>query len=402
MDTTAAPKGFSTRAIWAGQQPCPATGATIVPVYQTATFTLQEPGVTKGFDYSRTVNPTRTAMERQLAALENGKHGIAFGSGMAAVNGAVSLLGMGDHLLATRDIYGGTHRLFTQVLSRCGIEVTFVDTTDVDAVLAATRPNTRLLWLETPSNPTLRLCDIAAIVRTKRPGVLVAADNTFASPFVQRPLDVGADLVVHSTTKYICGHSDVVGGIVICNDDAIAERVRFNQNCVGAIPGPWDAYLTLRGAKTLGLRMRAHNANASAVAEFLAARDDVEEVFYPGLRSHPQHDLARRQMNGFGGIVSFRPRGGVERATRIAQTTQIFALAVSLGGVESLICSPAKMTHASLSPSERAALGIGDDLLRLSVGIEDCPDLIDDLASALDRTADDRATRSLEKVPSYR
>jgi cystathionine gamma-lyase len=376
--------GFSTRAIWSGQNACAATGATIVPVYQTATFTLPQIGVTKGFDYSRTTNPTRLAMERQLAALEDGAFASAFGSGMAAVAGATSLLSSGDHILATRDIYGGTHRLFTQVLSRYGITVTFVDTTDCDATWAAATPNTRLLWLETPSNPTLKLCDIAELAQRKPVGVLIAVDNTFASPFLQQPLCLGADLVVHSTTKYIGGHSDVVGGAVITKDREIGERIAYHQNCVGAVPGPWDAYLTLRGAKTLALRMRAHARNAQMVAEFLARRNDVAEVFYPGLSSHPQHELAKRQMGGFGGIVSFRPKGGVERAHAIATSTSIFTLAVSLGGVESLICSPARMTHGSLSPGERADLGITDDLLRLSVGIEEVEDLIADLTQALD------------------
>jgi cystathionine beta-lyase/cystathionine gamma-synthase len=379
--------GFSTRAVWSGQEPCPATGATIVPVYQTATFTLPAVGVTKGFDYSRTINPTRLAMERQLAALEGGAFASAFGSGMAAVAGATSLLSSGDHILATRDIYGGTHRLFTQVLARYGIDVTFVDTTDSKATWTAAKPNTRLLWLETPSNPTLKLCDIDAIVRLKAAGVLVAVDNTFASPFLQRPLALGVDLVIHSTTKYIGGHSDVVGGAVITNNGEIAERIAYHQNCVGAVPGPWDAYLTLRGAKTLSLRMRAHSRNAQAIAEFLAVRDDVAEVYYPGLATHPQHELAKRQMSGFGGIVSFRPKGGAERARAIAAATSIFSLAVSLGGVESLICSPAKMTHGSLMPQERADLGITDDLLRLSVGIEDVEDLIADLRQALESTA---------------
>jgi cystathionine beta-lyase/cystathionine gamma-synthase len=378
------PYGFATRAVWSGQEACAATGATIVPVYQTATFTLPQIGRHKGFDYSRTVNPTRSAMERQLAALEGGAYASAFASGMAAVAGATSLLSSGDHVLATRDIYGGTHRLFTTVLSRYGVEVTFVDTADPRNVWAAHRPNTRLLWLETPSNPLLKLCDIAALVASKPPGVTIAVDNTFASPLLQQPLCLGADLVVHSTTKYIGGHSDVIGGVVITNDREIGERIAYHQNCVGAVPGPWDAYLTLRGAKTLALRMRAHARNAQIVAEFLAARDDVAAVHYPGLATHPQHALAKRQMSGFGGIVSFRPQGGPARAYAIATSTAIFALAVSLGGVESLICSPAKMTHGSLTPEQRAGLGITDDLLRLSVGIEEPEDLIADLAAALD------------------
>ena len=277
-------RGFSTRAIWSGQEPCAATGATIVPVYQTATFTLPEVGVSKGFDYSRSGNPTRLALERQIASLEEGARASAFGSGMAAVAGAVSLLRCGDHLLATHDIYGGTHRLFTQVLPAYGIDVTFVDTTDVETTWAQVRPNTRMLWLETPSNPALSLADIAAFARTKPRGVLVAVDNTFASPFLQRPLALGADLVVHSTTKYICGHSDVVGGAVVAADDAVGERVAFHQNAVGAVPGPWDAYLTLRGVKTLALRMQAHSRNAQRIAEFLSARNDVAEVRIPDCR----------------------------------------------------------------------------------------------------------------------
>jgi cystathionine beta-lyase/cystathionine gamma-synthase len=388
------PLGFSTRAVWSGQEACPATGATIVPVYQTATFTLPEIGVTKGFDYSRTVNPTRCAMERQLAALEGGTFASAFASGMAAVAGATSLLSCGDHVIATRDIYGGTHRLFTTVLSRYGIDVTFVDMSDARKTWAAARPNTRLLWLETPSNPLLRLCDLEALARLRPAGALIVADNTFASPFLQQPLALGADMVVHSTTKYIGGHSDVIGGVVITNDREIAAQVAYHQNCVGAVPGPWDAYLTMRGAKTLGLRMRAHARNAQVIAEFLAGRDDVAEVHYPGLPTHPQHELAKRQMSGFGGIVSFRPKGGPERARAIATSTSIFALAVSLGGVESLICSPARMTHGSLTPQQRLQLDITDDLLRLSVGIEDVEDLVADLACALDSVRESTRART--------
>jgi cystathionine gamma-lyase len=380
-------RGFSTRAIWSGQAPCPSTGATIAPVYQTATYTLPEVGTTKGFDYSRTANPTRLALERQIAALEGGASACAFASGMAAVAGAVSLLRSGDHIIACRDIYGGTHRLFTDVLSRYGVAVTYVDTANVAATWAAVTPSTRLLWLETPSNPTLQLTDIAAHGRAKPSAVLIAVDNTFASPFLQRPLALGADLVVHSTTKYICGHSDVVGGAVVTKDRELGEQIAYHQNCVGAIPGPWDCYLTLRGAKTLAIRMRTHSRNAQTVAEFLAGRGDVAQVHYPGLPEHPQHELAKRQMSGFGGIVSFRPAGGAGRAHAIATSTSIFALAVSLGGVESLVCSPARMTHASLSPHRRAELGITDDLLRLSVGIEEVDDLIADLAAALDATA---------------
>ncbi|HYL26613.1 MAG TPA: PLP-dependent transferase [Candidatus Nitrosotalea sp.] len=376
--------GFSTRAVWSGQEPCAATGATIVPVYQSVTFTLPQIGTTRGYDYSRTANPTRSALERQLADLEGGRYCSAFASGMAAVAGAASLLCAGDHIVATRDIYGGTHRLFTQILARYGIGVTFVDMTDLQAIRRATGPKTRLLWIETPSNPTLKVADIAAIARERLPGIVIAVDNTFASPFLQQPLGLGADVVVHSTTKYIGGHSDALGGAVISNDREIAEAIAHHQNAVGAVPGPWDAYLTLRGAKTLALRMQAQSRNAAAIAEFLAAREDVSEVFYPGLPQHPQHDLAKRQMRAFGGIVSFRPKGGAQRAQAIAASTSIFNLAVSLGGVESLICSPARMTHASLTPQERAELGIGDDLLRLSVGIEEIDDLLADLRSALE------------------
>ena len=360
--------GFSTRAVWAGQEPCEATGATIVPVYQTATFTLPHVGTTRaGFDYSRTANPTRKALEKQLASLEGAQYGSAFASGMAACNAALSLLCAGDHLIAPSDLYGGTHRLITKVLNRYGITATFVDCTDVQAWANAVQANTRLFWIETPSNPTLRLTDIPAIAKIRKPGQIIVADNTFATPFFQRPLALGADIVVHSTTKYLAGHSDVVGGIVVTNEPTLAEQIAFHQNAVGAIPGPWDSYLTIRGAKTLAVRMKAHAENAHAIYEFLNGREDIEEVFYPG----------------FGAIVSFRPRGGVERAHRIAESLQTFALAVSLGGVESLVCFPAKMTHGALTAEERAVRGVTDDLLRLSVGIETTQDLIDDLQAAL-------------------
>jgi len=380
----AASAGFATRAIRTGQDPCSATGSTVTPVYQTATFTQDAVGVTKGFDYSRSGNPTRTALEAQLADLEGARFACAFGSGMAAVNGACSILEAGDHLVATRDCYGGTYRLFSDVLPRYGITTTYVDTCDLDATRAAIRLNTKLVWLETPTNPLLRIVDIAAIAALKRPGLVIAVDNTFATPYWQRPLELGADLVMHSTTKYLGGHSDVVGGIVITDDAALHERIAFHQNAVGAVPGPWDAYLTLRGAKTLAIRMREHERNAHAVAQYLQSRADVAAVFYPGLASHPQHELAKRQMRGFGGIVSFRPHGGAERALAIARSTRIFNLATSLGGVESLICSPTVMTHGSVPAARKAELGITPDLLRLSVGIEDEADIVGDLARALD------------------
>jgi cystathionine beta-lyase/cystathionine gamma-synthase len=380
--------GFSTRAIRVGQDPCSATGATIVPVFQTATFTQESVGLTKGFDYSRSGNPTRKALVAQLADLEGARFGCAFGSGMAAANAAsFSFLRSGDHVVATKDLYGGTHRLFTEVFARYGIETTLVDMCDVAATRAAIRANTKILWVETPTNPLLRLIDIAAICALKRPGLIVAVDNTFATPYWQRPLELGADVVMHSTTKYLSGHSDVVGGIVITNDPDLHAQIAYHQNSVGAIPGPWDAYLTLRGAKTLALRMREHERNARAVADYLESRSDVSVVYYPGLQSHPQHELAKRQMRGFGGIVSFRVRGGAERALELARSMKIFNLATSLGGVESLVCSPWAMTHASVPAAEKIEIGITQDLLRLSIGIEDLPDILADLENALDKSA---------------
>jgi cystathionine beta-lyase/cystathionine gamma-synthase len=386
LEADVATRGFATRAIRTGQDPCRATGATIVPVYQTATFTQEAVGYTKGFDYSRTGNPTRSALEQQLADLEGARFGSAFGSGMAAAAGVASLLRQGDHIVATRDLYGGTHRLFCDVLTRYGIATTFVEMCDLDETRAALRPNTKLLWIETPTNPLLKIIDIAAVVKLRRPGAIVAVDNTFATPYWQRPLALGADVVMHSTTKYLNGHSDVVGGIVITDAPDLHAEIAFHQNAVGAVPGPWDAYLTLRGAKTLALRMREHERNARAVADFLSSRDDVAAVYYPGLPSHPQHELAKRQMRGFGGVVSLRVRGGGERALELVKYLRVFNLATSLGGVESLVCSPPTMTHGSVPPERKAELGITDDLLRLSVGIEDAADLLADLERALDAT----------------
>ena len=382
--TDVATCGFATRAIRAGQNPDAATGATIVPVYQTATFTLSDVGVTKGFDYSRSGNPTRKALETQLASLEGAEYACAFASGMAAVFGATAPLRKGDHILATRDIYGGTHRLFMDLLPRYGIETSYVDMTDIEATRAAIRPNTKLFWLETPANPLLSITDIRAIAALKKPGQIVAVDNTFATPYLQQPLALGADIVMHSTTKYITGHSDVVGGVTITNDPDLRAEIYFQQNAIGAVPGPWDAYLTLRGAKTLAVRMREHEKNAGEVARFLAERDDVETVFYPGLESHPQHELAKRQMSGFGGVVSLRVRGGKARALAFARGLKVFNLATSLGGVESLVCSPSAMTHGSVPVETKQALGITDDLVRLSVGIEDVADILNDLQYALD------------------
>jgi cystathionine gamma-lyase len=385
---------FSTRAIHVGQEADPTTGATIVPVYQTSTYTQERVGEHKGFDYSRTVNPTRLALEKQLASLEGGANGYAFASGMAATAAVLNLLSAGDHAVVTDDLYGGTYRLFTRVLARYGLEFTYVNMSDIDAIRAAIRPNTKLFWLETPTNPLLKLIDIAAVASLRKSGQVVAVDNTFATPYFQQPLALGADVVVHSTTKYIGGHSDVVGGVAITNDDAIADVIKFHQNAVGGIPGPHDAWLTMRGAKTLALRMRQHAQNAQAVAEFLDAHPEVEHVYYPGLPSHPQHALAKRQMSGFGGMVSFVLKGPPSRALDFAHRLRFFSLAESLGGVESLICHPARMTHGSIPKEDRERRGVTDGLLRLSVGIEDVEDLLDDLRIALEVAATNRVADS--------
>jgi cystathionine gamma-synthase/cystathionine gamma-lyase len=378
---------FSTRAIHVGQEADPTTGATIVPIYQTSTYTQDRVGEHKGFDYSRTTNPTRVALEEQLASLEGAEYGSAFASGMAATSAVLNLLSAGDHAVVSDDLYGGTYRLFTRVLERYGLRFTYVDMTDLDAVRAAIEPNTKLFWIETPTNPLLKLVDIRAVVAMRRPGPIVAVDNTFATPYFQQPLALGADVVVHSTTKYIGGHSDVVGGVAITNDKAIAETIKFHQNAVGGVPSPHDAWLTMRGAKTLALRMREHARNAQAVAEFLESHDDVARVYYPGLPSHPQNALAKRQMSGFGGMVSFVLTGPQERALDFAHRLRYFSLAESLGGVESLICHPARMTHGSIPKQDRERRGVTDGLLRLSVGIEDEDDLIDDLTQALEAVA---------------
>ncbi len=377
---------FSTRAIHVGQDADPTTGATIVPIYQTSTYTQTGVGEHRGFDYSRTINPTRVALERQLASLEDARYCSAFASGMAATSAVLNLLSAGDHVVVGDDLYGGTYRFFTKVLARYGLEFTFVDFTDLGAVGAALRPATKLIWAETPTNPLLNVADIAGLAALKSAGRMLAVDNTFASPYFQNPLALGADVVVHSTTKYIGGHSDVVGGAAITNDPQIAETIKFHQNAVGGVPGPMDAWLVMRGAKTLAVRMREHERNARAIAAFLESRDDVERVYYPGLASHPQHELARKQMRGFGGMLSFVLRGGAERARHFVRTTKLFSLAESLGGVESLIGVPALMTHGSIPKEERERRGITDGLLRLSVGIEDADDLIDDLRQALEAT----------------
>ncbi len=375
---------FETLAIHAGQEPDAATGAVTTPVYQTSTFQQDGIGKPRGYEYSRTGNPTRAALETALAALENGRHGLAFASGVAATTAVLSLLRPGDHVVAGDDVYGGTYRLFERVYRPLGVAFDYPPATDADAIAAALRPETRLVWIETPTNPLLRIADLQRIAdATRARGVRLAVDNTFASPFLQRPLELGADIVVHSATKYLGGHSDLIGGAVIVNDDEIHRRIRFYQNAAGAVPGPWDCWLTLRGIKTLAVRMRAHERNARAVAEFLAAHPAVERAHYPGLPGHPQHELARRQMSGFGGMVSFELRGGFAAVERFVARVRLFILAESLGGVESLVCYPPRMTHAALPPSERRRRGIGDNLVRLSVGIEDPEDLLEDLRQAL-------------------
>ena len=375
-----------TLAIHAGQTPDPSTGAVMPPIYATSTYAQSSPGVHQGFEYSRTHNPTRFAYERCVAALEGGSRGFAFASGMAATATLLELLDSGDHVLAMDDLYGGSYRLFERVRRRsAGLDFSFVDMTDPALFEAALTPKTKLVWIETPTNPLLKIVDIAAIAAiAHRHGALVVVDNTFASPMLQRPLQLGADIVMHSATKYLNGHSDMVGGMVVVGDDAdLAERMAFLQNSAGAVQGPFDSFLALRGLKTLHLRMKAHCENAQAIAEFLQGHEAVKDVIYPGLASHPQHELARRQMDGFGGMVSFRLKGGFDAAKRFCERTRLFTLAESLGGVESLVNHPAVMTHASVPVETRARLGIGDDLVRLSVGVEGVEDLRADLNAAL-------------------
>ncbi|MBI5367774.1 MAG: cystathionine gamma-synthase [Planctomycetes bacterium] len=371
---------FNTRAVHAGQAPDPTTGAIMTPIYQTSTYVQEAPGKHKGYDYSRTANPTRTALEANLAALEDARFGVAFSSGCAAANTVMNLLQQGDHVVAGNDLYGGTYRLFTKVYARYGIEFTFVDSTRPEALEQAFRPNTRLLWLETPSNPLLRVTDIAAAARLARArGARVVVDNTFATPYLQTPLALGADFVVHSTTKYLGGHSDVVGGAILLNDEETAQRLHFFQNAVGGVPGPQDCWLVLRGTKTLGVRMERHCANAARIAGWLAEHPRVAHVNYPGLASHPGHEIVKRQMRAGGGMISLEVKGTLEQSVRFVCATKLFALAESLGGVESLLEHPASMTHASIPREERMKAGLSDGLIRLSVGIEDVDDLIADL-----------------------
>jgi cystathionine gamma-lyase len=379
-------QGFSTRAIHAGQAPDPTTGAIMMPIYATSTYVQESPGVTKGYEYSRTQNPTRQAYERCVADLECGTAGFAFASGLAATATVLDLLSSGDHAICVDDLYGGTYRLFENVRRRsAGLAFSFVDLDDPSRIEAAITPRTRMIWVETPTNPLLKLVDLEAVGEIgRRHGLLTVADNTFASPWVQRPLELGFDIVVHSATKYLNGHSDVVGGIAVVGDDReLADRLAYLQNAVGAVAGPFDSFLALRGVKTLGLRMARHCENGLAVARWLEAHPAVERIYYPGLASHPQHALAKRQMSGYGGMVSAVLHGGLTATRRFLERCRVFALAESLGGVESLIEHPAIMTHASIPADQRAARGISDGLVRLSCGVEDLEDLIADLESAL-------------------
>jgi cystathionine gamma-lyase/cystathionine beta-lyase/cystathionine gamma-lyase/homocysteine desulfhydrase len=374
---------FSTVCIHAGQEPDPATGAIITPIYQTSTYVQESLGRHKGHEYARTSNPTRSALEANLAAIEGGRAGFAFASGMAAIGAITSLLRVGDHVVVTDNTYGGTYRLFERVLTRAGLSFTYVDTGDEGAIAAAITPATRMVFVETPTNPILGLTDLAAVAALAHArGLKLVVDNTFASPYVQQPIAFGADLVVHSTTKYLNGHSDSVGGIVVAVHDEDVEWLRFVQNAAGAILGPFDSWLVLRGTKTLAVRMAQHNVNGLALAEYLAGHPKVRKVYYPGLPDHPQHALAARQMRGFGGMLSF-DLGSIDAARRVVERVRVIALAESLGGVESLICHPATMTHASVPAERRQALGITDGLLRISAGIEDVDDLRQDLAEAL-------------------
>jgi cystathionine gamma-lyase len=378
-------KGFGTKAIHAGQPADPITGAVMTPIYQTSTYAQPSPGKHTGYEYSRTDNPTRTAYQECVASLENGKYALAFSSGMATTDAILRTLKSGDHVICADDVYGGTFRLFDKVLTRFGIQFTFIDLSDLAKVEAAIKPNTKMMWIETPTNPMLKIFDIAALAKLARSKKIVSVvDNTFMSPYFQRPLDLGADVVVHSITKFMNGHSDVVGGVLITSNDALYQEFKYIQNAVGAVPGPQDCFLVMRGLKTLHVRMKQHAENGMKIAKFLESHPKIEKVIYPGLPTHPQHELAKKQMHGFGGMISFYVKGDLSHATRLLEKVQIFTLAESLGGVESLIEHPAIMTHASIPPENRKALGIHDTLIRISVGIEEADDLIADLNQALD------------------
>ncbi len=378
--------GFNTKSIHAGQRPDPTTGAIMTPVYLTSTYVQESPGVHKGWEYSRTHNPTRKAYEDCIAALESGKHGFAFASGCAAATTLLHMFKQGDHIIAGDDMYGGTFRLFDKVLKNDGMLFSYVDLTNIANFENAIQPNTKMVWLETPTNPTLKLVDIQKISEiAHKKNVLVFVDNTFMSPYFQRPLELGADVVVHSATKYLGGHSDVIGGVAITSSDTLAEKIAFLSNSMGGIQGAFDSFLCLRSLKTLGLRMKAHQENAFKVAEFLSGNPKVSKVLYPGLKSHPQFELAKKQMFGMGGMITFFIKGGLPEARSFLENVQIFALAESLGGVESLVEHPAIMTHASVPLENRKKLGIDDSLIRLSVGIEDIDDLLEDLKFAFSK-----------------
>ncbi|MBW4684451.1 MAG: cystathionine gamma-synthase [Komarekiella atlantica HA4396-MV6] len=375
---------FETRAIHEGQQPDPQTGAVIVPIYLTSTYQQDAIGQHKGYEYSRTGNPTRTALEEALASIENGKFGLAFASGLAATTTVLSLLKSGDHIVAGDDLYGGTYRLLERVVKNWGVNTTYVDIDHIADFETAIQPNTKLIWIETPTNPLLKIIDIAALATIARKhNIILVVDNTFASPYFQRPLDLGADIVVHSTTKYLGGHSDIIGGALITSNEQLYTELKFYQNAIGAIPSPFDSWLVLRGIKTLAVRMREHEKNALFLAEFLEKHPKVERIYYPGLPSHEQYQLAKEQMSGFGGMISLELKGNFAEVERFASRLKLFLLAESLGGVESLLCYPAKMTHGSLPEAERLKRGINDNLVRLSVGIEHSLDLQTDLENAL-------------------
>ncbi len=376
--------GFSTDAIHAGQIPDPTTGSVIMPIYQTSTYAQEELGVSKGFDYGRTINPTRLALEANIAALEKGKSGFAFASGMAAITNIAALLNAGDHVICSDNVYGGTFRFFDKIMKRFGLNFSWVDTSDIENIKSAKTPLTKMIFVESPTNPMLTLTDLSAVAEYAKQNKLISVvDNTFMSPYFQRPLEFGIDIVLHSTTKYINGHSDMIGGIVVTRREDIAERLKFLQNAIGAVPSPFDCWLVLRSTKTLALRMKQHNENALAMAKFLSGQPKVKKIYYPGLPSHPQHALAKKQMSGFGGMISIE-LGSLENGKNLLRHVHIFALAESLGGVESLICHPASMTHASVPPEDRAKLNLTDGLVRLSVGCEDSEDLISDIKSALE------------------
>lgn len=377
--------GFLTDSIHAGQTPDPTTGAVITPIYQTSTYAQEELGVSKGFDYGRTINPTRVALENNIAALENGKFGLAFSSGMSAIQAIAGLLSAGDHVIVSDNVYGGTFRFFDKIMRRYGLTFSWVDTSDVKNITAAITQETKMIYVETPTNPMLTITDLKAVAEIgKKNKFITVVDNTFMSPYFQRPLEFGIDIVLHSTTKYINGHSDVIGGMAVTGSQELHDKLRFLQNAIGGVPSPFDCWLVMRSTKTLALRMRQHNENAIQMAKFLSTHPKVKKVYYPGLSSHPQHELAKEQMSGFGGMISIE-LGSLENGKNLLRNVKIFALAESLGGVESLICHPASMTHGSIPLEDRIKLHLTDGLVRLSVGCEDSEDLIADIKAALEK-----------------